>query len=111
MTSNSDSGRFPENSHEKSGRDKAKERFINIPHQLLQGAKDVVKKTGNLGRRNKSRLQRQPTNPVALAATRVYRESIQASLKVLHIVSNPSLYRLSVSERWQMRVVRELKQT
>ena len=94
MTSNSGSGRLTDNSHEMSGRDKAKERLINIPHQLLQGAKDVVKKTGNLGRRKKSRLHRQPTNPVALAATRVYRESIQASLKVLQIVSNPSRYHL-----------------
>ena len=92
MNSNGDFGRLPDDPHERSGREKARERLINIPQQILQGARDVVNKTAKLGRRNKSNLHRQPTNPVALAATRVYRDSIQASLRVLHPVSITPLH-------------------
>ena len=57
-----------------------------IPEKIVQAGKDAVRKTKNIGRR-KSSHRRQSTNPIALAATRVFAESVKASKAVLHIVS------------------------
>jgi hypothetical protein len=61
------------------------DRLASIPKELLKGARDVARKAANLGKRRGSK--RQPTNPIALAALRVYKESIIASKKAFHIVS------------------------
>ena len=79
------------NSHETSsqggdGSSHSSERSkLTIPEKIVQAGKEAVRKTKNLGRQKGSR-GRQSTNPLALAATRVYRESIKASKTVLHIV-------------------------
>ena len=64
----------------------ASERFRNIPKQMFRDARDAVKKTTNVGRRKRDREHRQSTNPIALAATRVLRESIATAKDVFHIV-------------------------
>ncbi|CAK0743492.1 hypothetical protein CVIRNUC_001474 [Coccomyxa viridis] len=80
------------NSHETSsqggdGSSHSSERSkLTIPEKIVQAGKEAVRKTKNLGRQKGSR-RRQSTNPLALAATRVYRESIKASKTVLHIGS------------------------
>ena len=56
---------------------------------LYKSAKDVAKRTVTLGRPKQRSLERQPTNPVALAAKKVFRESILDAKKwTLHIVSS-----------------------
>ena len=59
---------------------------LTIQEKIVQAGKEAVRKTKNIGRR-KSPHRRRSTNPVALAATRVYEESVKASKAVLHIVS------------------------
>ena len=59
---------------------------LTIQEKIVQAGKEAVRKTKNIGRRKDSR-RRRSTNPVALAATRVYEESVKASKAVLHIVS------------------------
>jgi hypothetical protein len=63
------------------------ERLARFPKDLLRSAKNVAKKTANLGRHKQRSLERQPTNPVALAARRVFRESVKAANWTFHIVS------------------------
>jgi hypothetical protein len=59
---------------------------LTIQEKIVQAGKDAVRKTKNLGRRKGSH-RRQSTNPIALAATRVYRESLKASKSLLNLVS------------------------
>lgn len=59
---------------------------LTIQEKIVQAGKDAVRKTKHLGRRKGSH-RRQSTNPIALAATRVYRESVKASKSLLNIVS------------------------
>ena len=60
---------------------------------LYKSAKDVAKRTVNLGRPKDRSQGRHPTNPLALAARRVFRESLLDARKwTFHIVSGgPSI--------------------
>ena len=75
--------------HGRDGQDKSK-----ASERLASFAKNVAKKTANLGRRH-HKGDRMPTNPVSLAARTVFRESIKASKWTLHAlhVSTPQLPR------------------